>query len=108
MESWSLDRMGSARTPYSMFNEGAKILNEGIAQRASDIDAVWVFGFGWPAAKGGPMFWAEILGLGTVMEGLERYRSYLPEGFAISPLTARVCGIWQKAGTELAGRPRAG
>ncbi len=79
-----------ARTLYTMVNEGAKILEEGIAQRASDIDAVWVFGFGWPAVKGGPMFWADSLGLAEVVKGLDRYRSRLPESFAISPLL-RAC-----------------
>ena len=74
------------RTLYTMINEGAKILEEGIAQRASDIDVVWVFGYGWPAAKGGPMFWAESLGLTTVTEGLERYREQLGPQFTFSAL----------------------
>ena len=47
------------RTLYTMVNEGAKILEEGIAQRASDIDVVWVYGYGWPVYRGGPMFWAD-------------------------------------------------
>jgi 3-hydroxyacyl-CoA dehydrogenase len=46
------------RTLYPMINEGAKILEEGIAARESDIDLVWVNGYGFPLAKGGPMFWA--------------------------------------------------
>ena len=79
-----------ARTLYTMINEGARILEEGIAQRASDIDAVWVFGFGWPAAKGGPMYWADNLGLDKVVAGLERYRCNLQPEFAISPLL-RAC-----------------
>ena len=41
-----------------MVNEGAKILEEGIAIRACDIDVVWVNGYGWPVYRGGPMFWA--------------------------------------------------
>ena len=45
------------RLLYPMVDEGARILAEGIAQRASDIDVVWVNGYGWPAATGGPMFW---------------------------------------------------
>lgn len=48
-----------ARCLYPMVNEGAKILAEGIAQRASDIDIAWVYGYGWPVWRGGPMFWAE-------------------------------------------------
>jgi 3-hydroxyacyl-CoA dehydrogenase len=79
-----------ARTFYTMINEGARILEEGIAQRASDIDAVWVFGFGWPSARGGPMFWANRTGLEVVVETLERYRSKLPASFHISPLL-RAC-----------------
>lgn len=79
-----------ARTLYTMINEGAKILEEGIAQRASDIDAVWVYGFGWPAAKGGPMFWADSVGLGEIVASLERYREHLSPDFTISPLL-RAC-----------------
>ena len=52
------------RTLYTMVNEGAKILEEGIAQRASDIDVVWVYGYGWPVYRGGPMFWADTEGAG--------------------------------------------
>jgi 3-hydroxyacyl-CoA dehydrogenase len=47
------------RCLYPMVNEGAKILEEGMAQRASDIDIVWINGYGWPVYRGGPMFWAE-------------------------------------------------
>ena len=47
------------RCLYPMVNEGAKILDEGMAQRASDIDIVWINGYGWPVYRGGPMFWAE-------------------------------------------------
>jgi 3-hydroxyacyl-CoA dehydrogenase len=54
-----------------MINEGAKILQEGIAARASDIDLVWVNGYGFPLGKGGPMFWAEAEGLARIVERLE-------------------------------------
>ncbi len=74
------------RTLYTMVNEGAKILEEGIAQRASDIDVVWVFGYGWPAVKGGPMFWADAIGLDKVVEGLQTFRDRLPAGFTVAPL----------------------
>ncbi|MDP8912753.1 MAG: 3-hydroxyacyl-CoA dehydrogenase family protein, partial [Pseudomonadota bacterium] len=56
-----------------MVNEGAKILEEGIAQRPSDVDVVWLNGYGWPARTGGPMFWADTIGLDTVVERLERF-----------------------------------
>ena len=58
------------RCLYPLVNEGARILEEGIAARAGDIDTVWVNGFAFPAAKGGPMFWAERVGLGRVLEAV--------------------------------------
>ncbi len=56
------------RTLYTMVNEGAKILEEGMAQRASDEDVVWVYGYGWPVYRGGPMFWADTEGLGKIVD----------------------------------------
>ena len=61
------------RLLYPMVNEGAKILEEGMAQRASDIDVVWINGYGWPLYTGGPMFWADTVGLDTVVAGLEKH-----------------------------------
>jgi 3-hydroxyacyl-CoA dehydrogenase len=54
------------RLLYPMVNEGARILEEGIAIRASDIDVIWVYGYGWPVYRGGPMFWADGIGLEAV------------------------------------------
>ena len=59
------------RTLYPLVNEGARILEEGIASRASDIDVVWVNGYGFPIGKGGPMFWAGLEGAGKIVERLE-------------------------------------
>ncbi|TPJ51041.1 MULTISPECIES: 3-hydroxyacyl-CoA dehydrogenase NAD-binding domain-containing protein [unclassified Mesorhizobium] len=59
------------RTLYPMVNEGAKILEEGIAARASDIDVIWVNGYGFPIGKGGPMFWAGLEGAPRIVERLE-------------------------------------
>ena len=59
------------RTLYPMVNEGAKILEEKIAQRPSDIDIVWTNGYGFPIGKGGPMFWADLEGLPKIVERLE-------------------------------------
>jgi 3-hydroxyacyl-CoA dehydrogenase len=56
-----------------MINEGATILAEDKASRASDIDIVWLYGYGWPAYRGGPMFYADTLGLGAVISGLKKY-----------------------------------
>ena len=75
----------TARTLYTMINEGAKILEEGIAQRASDIDVVWVFGYGWPRHMGGPMFWADQIGLHTIVDAINRYRDRLGDTFSLSP-----------------------
>ena len=54
------------RTIYALINEGAKILEEGIAQRASDIDVIYLNGYGFPAHQGGPMFYADAVGLDRV------------------------------------------
>ena len=74
------------RTLYTMVNEGAKILEEGIAQRASDIDVVWVYGYGWPVYRGGPMFWADTVGLPTIVEGLKRQEERMKPEFSFSQL----------------------
>jgi 3-hydroxyacyl-CoA dehydrogenase len=58
------------RLIYPMINEGARILNEGIAERSGDIDLVWLYGYGWPAQTGGPMFLADQIGLAVVAERL--------------------------------------
>ena len=76
------------RTMHVMVNEGAKILSEGIAQRSSDVDVVWIYGYGWPRHTGGPMFWAEQVGLAKIVADLERYADRLGEGFSLSPLLA--------------------
>ncbi|MFH3479364.1 3-hydroxyacyl-CoA dehydrogenase NAD-binding domain-containing protein [Xanthobacter variabilis] len=60
-----------ARLFYPMVNEGAKILEEGIAARAGDIDIIWANGYNWPSFTGGPMHWAEDVGLAKIVAGLE-------------------------------------
>jgi 3-hydroxyacyl-CoA dehydrogenase len=74
------------RTLYTMVNEGAKILEEGMAQRASDIDVVWVYGYGWPVYRGGPMFWADTEGLGMIVDGLKRQEARMGSDFSFSKL----------------------
>jgi 3-hydroxyacyl-CoA dehydrogenase len=73
------------RTMLALVNEGAKILDEGIALRASDIDVVYVYGYGFPVYRGGPMFWAELQGLPAV---LEKIRGYHAAGYG---------DVWQPA-----------
>jgi 3-hydroxyacyl-CoA dehydrogenase len=75
------------RTIYSMVNEGAKILEEGMAQRASDVDVVWVYGYGWPVYKGGPMYWADnIEGLTKIVAGLKQQEQRMKPDFSFSKL----------------------
>jgi len=61
------------RLVYSLVNEGAKVLEESIAQRASDIDLVYLNGYGFPVWRGGPMFYADMVGLGEVVSAITRY-----------------------------------
>jgi 3-hydroxyacyl-CoA dehydrogenase len=75
------------RTIYPMVNEGAKILEEGMAQRASDVDVVWVYGYGWPVYKGGPMYWADnIEGLTKIVAGLKQQENRMKPEFSFSRL----------------------
>jgi 3-hydroxyacyl-CoA dehydrogenase len=74
------------RTLYTMVNEGAKILEEGVAQRASDIDVVWVYGYGWPVYRGGPMFWADTVTLEKIVDGLKRQEERMKPEFSFSRL----------------------
>ncbi|MCW3796478.1 3-hydroxyacyl-CoA dehydrogenase NAD-binding domain-containing protein [Sphingomonas sp. BN140010] len=74
------------RTLYTMVNEGAKILEEGMAQRASDVDVVWIYGYGWPVYRGGPMHWADSEGLPKIVEGLRRQEERMGKDFSFSQL----------------------
>jgi len=74
------------RCVYAMINEGAKILEEKIAIRPSDIDIVWINGYGWPVYRGGPMFYADTVGLKTVVAKLKEYGPKLGATFTVSPL----------------------
>ncbi|KMO18568.1 3-hydroxyacyl-CoA dehydrogenase NAD-binding domain-containing protein [Methylobacterium platani] len=78
------------RTLYPMVNEGAKILEEGKAIRASDIDIVWINGYGWPVYRGGPMFWADTIGLPKVLERLRAYQAEYGDAFKPAALLERL------------------
>lgn len=69
------------RCVLPMINEGAKILAEGIALRASDIDVCYVYGYGWPLYRGGPMHYANSLGLDVVLEKLRHYHKVTGDDF---------------------------
>jgi 3-hydroxyacyl-CoA dehydrogenase len=77
------------RLVFPMINEGAKILEEGKAIRASDIDMVWINGYGWPVYRGGPMFYADTVGLKTVLARMEQWERELGPEFKPSELLRR-------------------
>lgn len=79
------------RLVYALVNEGAQILEEGIALRASDIDMVYLSGYGFPLFRGGPMFYADTVGLAGVLGAIERYaRGYHGEAWTPAPLLVRL------------------
>ncbi|MEE1656052.1 3-hydroxyacyl-CoA dehydrogenase NAD-binding domain-containing protein [Microvirga sp. CF3062] len=78
------------RCVYTMINEGAKILEEGIAIRSSDIDIVWINGYGWPVYRGGPMFYGEQVGLGKVFDRLRAYEAQYGANFKPAALLERL------------------
>ena len=79
------------RLVYALVNEGARVLEERIAQRASDIDLVYLNGYGFPVWRGGPMCYADTVGLAEVVSAITRY-SQLPksEPWVLAPLLARL------------------
>jgi 3-hydroxyacyl-CoA dehydrogenase len=85
------------RCVYALVNEGARILEEGIALRASDIDIVYLTGYGFPRGTGGPMCYAEMVGLDKVVARMQE--------FAANPKAAP--DFWQPA-KLLAERARSG
>jgi 3-hydroxyacyl-CoA dehydrogenase len=86
------------RCLYAQINEGAKILEEGIAIRPSDIDIVWINGYGWPVYRGGPMFYADTVGLPQVVGKLEAYGAKLGKDFTISPLLRQLAAAGKRFG----------
>ena len=77
------------RLMYALVNEGAKILEEGIAGKAGDIDIVYLFGYGFPPYRGGPMRYADEVGLSNVLHAMRRYADADRDG--------RQAGAWQPA-----------
>ncbi len=81
------------RLVYALVNEGAKILEEGIAQRASDIDMVYLTGYGFPLWRGGPMNYADTQGLFNVVQAMKRFATNPHDDVAFwkpAPLLARL------------------
>ncbi len=84
------------RCIYPMINEGAKILEEGKAQRASDIDIVWINGYGWPVYRGGPMFYADLVGTGKVLGKMKEFEATMGEDFKPAHLLEKVVAEGKK------------
>jgi 3-hydroxyacyl-CoA dehydrogenase len=81
------------RLVYALVNEGAHILEEGIAQRASDIDMVYLTGYGFPLYRGGPMFYADTVGLANVLRAMEKYaRGRHGDAWKPAPLLVKLAG----------------
>jgi len=79
------------RLVYALVNEGALILDEGIALRASDIDMVYLTGYGFPLFRGGPMFYADTVGLPNVLMSIHRYaKGRHPEAWIPAPLLSKL------------------
>ncbi|NYT84485.1 3-hydroxyacyl-CoA dehydrogenase NAD-binding domain-containing protein [Pollutimonas harenae] len=84
------------RTMYALVNEGARILEEGIAQRSSDIDVIYVAGYGFPVFRGGPMFYADTVGLPQVLATIERFHAEHGELWAPAPLLKELASSGRK------------
>jgi 3-hydroxyacyl-CoA dehydrogenase len=84
------DREIVERCLYPLVNEGAKILQEGIAQRASDIDVIWLYGYGFPRWRGGPMFWADAIGPDKLYAAMQRLYERDKDWLEPAPLLARL------------------
>ncbi|MCE5263852.1 MAG: enoyl-CoA hydratase/isomerase family protein [Deltaproteobacteria bacterium] len=79
------------RCLYPLINEGARILEEGIALRLGDIDLVWIYGFGFPRLRGGPMHYADTIGLKGIYEGMLEYRGRFGNQYwAVAPLLEKL------------------
>ena len=78
------------RCLYPLVNEGAKILDERLALRASDIDVIWMHGYGFPRYRGGPMFWADLVGLRTIYDTMSRLHDEHGEWLEPAPLLRRL------------------
>ncbi|MCF6756037.1 3-hydroxyacyl-CoA dehydrogenase NAD-binding domain-containing protein [Pseudomonas balearica] len=78
------------RTIYALVNEGAKILEEGIAQRASDIDVIYLNGYGFPAFRGGPMFYADSVGLDEVLAQVKALHARCGDWWKPAPLLEKL------------------
>ncbi len=108
------EKLGIARHPigeeeiterlvYPMINEGARILEEGIAARPGDIDAIWLHGYNWPAWRGGPMFYADLVGLAHIRDRLQDlFAATGDEALRPAPLLVKLADAGQGFGGQKA------
>jgi 3-hydroxyacyl-CoA dehydrogenase len=78
------------RAIYALINEGARVLADGFALRAADIDVIYMNGYGFPAWRGGPMFYADRVGLATILERIEVFHREFGDRWAPAPLLTRL------------------
>jgi 3-hydroxyacyl-CoA dehydrogenase len=79
------------RALYALINEGARVLEEGIALRASDIDIVYIAGYGFPDFRGGPMFYADTVGLPNILRSMRRFaQGYRGDTWTPAPLLTKL------------------
>jgi len=74
------------RTIYALINEAARLLDEGVAVRAADVDVVYLTGYGFPGFRGGPLFYADTVGLATVLARVTEFYRELGERWRPAPL----------------------
>jgi 3-hydroxyacyl-CoA dehydrogenase len=79
-----------ARITTALANEGARVLEDGFALRAGDIDVIYCYGFGFPRHRGGPMFYADTVGLATVLSRVREYRARFGDYWTPAPLLERL------------------
>jgi 3-hydroxyacyl-CoA dehydrogenase len=95
------------RCMYPLVNEAAKILDEGIATRPGDVDVVWVYGYGFPAWRGGPLRWADSVGLQTIVDAMLEYERAHGEVWRPAPLLRELAasggtfGAWRREGATV-------
>jgi 3-hydroxyacyl-CoA dehydrogenase len=78
------------RTIYALINEGARVLEEGVARRSADIDAIYLNGYGFPARRGGPMCYADSVGLRTILARVTAFHRELGDRWKPAPLLERL------------------
>jgi 3-hydroxyacyl-CoA dehydrogenase len=86
------------RCVYALINEGARILQEGIAVRASDIDVIYLLGYGFPPARGGPMYYADRIGLPLIVQAMQDFAVSDANFWSPAPLLTRLAAAGKSFG----------